>query len=66
MADRKIASIDLTKNQYRYEEWSVFVGLSWLSGSGAKFRNGFNRTLLGMSWLRQRELHSRLRAPCCL
>ena len=35
-------------------------------GSGAKFRKRFNKGPANTNRLRQRELHSRLRAPCCL
>jgi hypothetical protein len=41
-------------------------GFCWSIGSGAKFRKRFNKGSANTNRLRQRELHSRLRAPCCL
>ena len=45
---------------------TLVVLIDDLDGSGAKFRKQFNKGPANTNRLRQRELHSRLRVPCCL
>jgi hypothetical protein len=62
----------------RWNRFACRAGASWrvdetyvkikgrCTGSGAKFRKRFNEAPATTNRLRQREQHSRLRAPCCL